>query len=340
MLSSHTVKKRDNNNAVINILKLAYTQKNSNVFAYMLRLTYNIHTYIAKARLSFCAHTNRRDAVNRLIFRIFRPIYTQRNHTQSSNSTLFTRWAHIRHTHIYCEDTIQLLRTYTSMQCSKSVGFLIFWSIYMHRNHIHCKDTTQSLLIYTERQQRLCARAATHIRHTHIHCEGTTQLLRIYTSAWCSKSIDFSLYQVDLHASQSHTLRRHDIVFAHIHRTTATSLTHIHHTHTYCEGTTQLLRIYTLAWCSKLIDFSIFWVIYMHRKHIHCKDMTQSLLIYTERQQRLCARAATNIRHLHSHCKDTTQLLHTYTSVQRSKLINFDFLIDLHASQIHRSKLI
>ncbi len=124
--------------------------------AYMLQLIYDIYTYTAKARLSFCAHTDRRDAVNRSIFRIFRSIYTQRNHTQSSNSALFTRW--------------------------------------------------------------------THIRHIHIYCEGTTQLLRIYTSAWCSKSIDFSLYQIDVHASQSHTLRRHDTVFAHIHRTTATSL--------------------------------------------------------------------------------------------------------------------
>ncbi len=135
----------------------------------MLQLIYITHTYIAKARLSFCASTHLCDAVNRSIFRIIR-------------------------------------------------------SIYMHRNHIHCKDTTQSLLIYTEQQQRLCARAATSIRHLHSHCEGTTQLLRIYMLAWCSKSIDFSHYQVNLHASQAHTLQRHDTVFAHIHRTTATSL--------------------------------------------------------------------------------------------------------------------
>ena len=63
--------------------------------------------------------------------------------------------------------------------------------------------------------------------------------------------------------------------------------------------------------------------IYMHHNHIHCKDTTQSLLIYTERQQRLCARTATNIRHSHSHYKDTTQLLHTYTSMQCSKSIDF-----------------
>ncbi len=136
-------------------LKLAYTQKNSNVFVYMLQLIYNIYIYTAKARFSFCAHTDRRDAVNWSVFRIFRPIYTQRNHTQSSNSALFTRWTHIQYTHIYCEGMIQLLRTYTSVQRSKSINF------------------------------------------------------------------DFL---INLHASQIHTLQKHDIVFAHIHRTTATSL--------------------------------------------------------------------------------------------------------------------
>ncbi len=126
------------------------------IAAYMLQLIYNIYIYIAKARLSFCAHMNRRDAVNWSIFRIFRLIYTQRNHIQSSNSTLFTCWTYIWHTHIYCEDT--------------------------------------------------------------------TQLLHIYTSAWCSKSIDFSLYQINVHAAQSHTLRKHNTIFAYIHKTTATSL--------------------------------------------------------------------------------------------------------------------
>ncbi len=314
----------------------------------MLQLIYNIYTYIAKTWFSFCAHTDRHDAVNRSIFRIFRSIYTQCNHTQSSNSALFTRWTHIWYTHIYYEDTIQLLHIYTFTWCSKSIDFFalsdqftciaiiyiaktrhnlcsytqndsnvfahalqliyithtytaktrlnfctftdlynaanqsifpIFRSIYthrnyiqssdntwlsveliydihtytaktrlsfctftrlqnavnrsifcfirliyMHRNHIHCKDMTQSLLIYTERQQRSCISAATHIHHTYTHCKDTTQLLHIYTLAWCSKSINFSHYQIDLHALQSHTLRRHDTVFAHIHRMTATSL--------------------------------------------------------------------------------------------------------------------
>ncbi len=154
---------------IIDVLKLTYTQKNSNVFAYMLQLIYNIHIHTVKTWLSFCAYTDRCDAVNRSIFRIFRLIYTQRNHTQSSNSALFTCW--------------------------------------------------------------------TYIWYTYIYCEGMIQLLRIYRLAWCSKSIDFSLYQIDLHALQSHTLQRHDIVFAHIHRTTATSLcmrcnSYTSHTHT------------------------------------------------------------------------------------------------------------
>ncbi len=36
MLSLHTVEERDNNNAIVDALKLTYTQKNSNIFAYML----------------------------------------------------------------------------------------------------------------------------------------------------------------------------------------------------------------------------------------------------------------------------------------------------------------
>ncbi len=146
-------------------------------------------------------------------------IYTERQQRLCAHVA-----THIRHTHIYCEGTTQLLRTYTSMQRSKSINLLIFWLTYMRCKYIHCEDTTQSLLIYTERQQRLCTCAATHIHHIHIHCKDTIQLLHIYTFAWCSKSIDFLIYQINLHASQSHILRRHNTVFAHIHRTTATSL--------------------------------------------------------------------------------------------------------------------
>jgi len=184
VLSSYTIEKRSNDNVIINALKLTYIQNNSNVFAYTLQLIYNIYIYIMKARLSFCAYTDRCDAVNRLIFRIFRPIYMQRNHTQSSNSALFTCWAHIWHTYIYYE--------------------------------------------------------------------GTIQLLHIYTSAWCSKLIDFSLYQINVHALQSHTLQRHDTVFAHIHRMTATSLrtrcnSYTSHTHTLWRQDSAFAHIHICA---------------------------------------------------------------------------------------------
>ncbi len=116
----------------------------------MLQLIYDIHTVIAKAQLSFCAHTRLCNAVNQSIS--------------------------------------------------------IFWSIY--------------------------------IRHKYIHCKDMTQLLHIYMLARCSKLIDFLHYQIDLHASQSHTLQRHDTVFAHIHRTIATSL------HTHCNSYTS--HIHTL----------------------------------------------------------------------------------------------
>ena len=110
-----------------------------------------IYTYIAKARLSFCAHTHLCDAVN------------------------------------------------------QSVS--IFWLIYMHHNHIYCKDMTQSLLIYTERQQRLCACAATHIRHIHIYT-AKTQLSFCAHTHLCnavnrSISIFWSIYMRRKYIDQS-----------------------------------------------------------------------------------------------------------------------------------------
>ncbi len=142
-------------------------------------------------------------------------------------------------TYIYIAKTRLSFCTSTRLQDAVNQSiFCIIRLIYMHRNHIHCKDTIQSLLIYTEWQQRLCTCIATHIHHIHIHCKDMIQLLHIYMLMWCSKSINFSLYWIDVHASQSHTLQRHDIVFAHIHRTTATSL------HTCCNSYTS--HIHTL----------------------------------------------------------------------------------------------
>ncbi len=208
----------------------------------------------------------------------------------------------------------------------------------MHCNHIHDENMTQSLLIYTERQQRLCAHAATHIHHTHIHCKDTTQLLHIYRLAQCSKSIDFfalsdwfTCITITYIAKTWHSLcsytQNNSNVFAHM-------LQLIYITHIYIAKTWLSFCAYTHL-CNAVNQLiSIFWLIYIHHNYIHCKDMTQSLLIYTERQQRLCTCAATHIRHIHIHCEGTIQLLHTYTSVQRSKSIDFSlYQIDLHASQ-------
>ncbi len=138
----------------------------------------------------------------------------------------------------------------------------------------------------------------------------------------------------NLHALQSHTLQRHDTVFAHIHRMTATFL------HMRCNSYTLHIHIAKtrLSFCTftrlhDAVNRSIFHfirLIYMHCNHIHCKDTTQSLLIYTEQQQRLCAHAATNIQHSHSYCKDMIQLLRTYTFVQCSKSINFSIFWSIY----------
>ena len=308
----------------------------------MLQLTYNIYIHIAKARLSFRAHTDRCDAVNRSIFRIFRSIYMQRNHTQSSNSALFTCWTHIRHTHIYCEGTTQLLRTYTSMWCSKSINFLLSDRFTCVANTYTAK-TRHSLCSYTEWQQRLCAHAATHIHHTYIHCEGTTQLLHIYTSAWCSKSINFLLYQIDLHALQSHTLQRHDTVFAHTQNDSnvfAHALQLIYITHTYTAKARLSFCTYTHLCNAVNLSISIFWLMYM-RCNIHrttatslrtrCNSYTSHT--YTAKAwlsfcastrswnavNRLIFRLIESIymHRNHIHCKDTTQSLLIYTEQQQ-----------------------
>ncbi len=121
--------------------------------------------------------------------------------------------------------------------------------MYMHRNQIHCEDMTQSLLIYTERQQRLCAHAATNIRHSHSHCEGTTQLLRTYTSVRRSKSIDFSLYQIDNDSN----------VFAH-------ALQLIYDIHTVIAKTRFSFCAHTHLCDAENQSISIFWSTYMRRK--------------------------------------------------------------------------
>ena len=206
-----------------------------------VKLTYDIHTYTTKTWFSFCTYTRWCDAVNRSIFRFsdrytcITNIYTAKtwyslcSYTQNDSNVFAHMLQFIYITHTYTAKTWSSFCAFTRLHdaVNRSI-FRFIRSIYTHRNHIHCKDTTQSLLIYIKQQQRLCTHIATHIHYIHIHCKDMIKLLHIYTSAWCNKSIDFSLYQINLHASQSHTLQRHSIVFAHIHRMTATSL------HTCC----------------------------------------------------------------------------------------------------------
>jgi len=183
-----------------------YTQNDSNIFAYTLQLIYITHTYIAKARLSFCAYTRLHDAVNWSFLLYWIDLHASQSHTLQRHDTVFAHIHRMTATSLRMRCNSYTSYTYTaktwfSFCTSTRLCNAVNWSnfrfirlIYMHRNHIHCKDTTQSLLIYTERQQRLCACAATNIWHLHSHCESTIQLLRTYTSVQCSKSINFSVF--------------------------------------------------------------------------------------------------------------------------------------------------
>ncbi len=175
----------------------------------MLWLIYNIHTYIAKTWLSFYAHTDRCETVNWLIFRIFRSIYTQHNHTQSSNSALFTCWIYIHHTHIHCKDMTQLLHIYRLAWCSKSIDFFIFRLIYTHCNHIQSSNSAWLSIEFIYNIHTYIAKTwfsfctstrlhnavnwsifcfirsiyihCNHMHCNHIHCKNMTQSLLIYT---------------------------------------------------------------------------------------------------------------------------------------------------------------
>ncbi len=74
----------------------SYTQNDSNVFAHALQLIYDNHTVIAKAQLSFCAHTHLCDAVNRSIS-IFWSIYMRRKYINQNLSSSFS-WMIIQRT--------------------------------------------------------------------------------------------------------------------------------------------------------------------------------------------------------------------------------------------------
>ena len=154
----------------------SYTQNDSNIFAHSLQLIYNIHIIIAKTRLSFCTSTRLRDAVNWSIFRFIRLIYMHCNHIHCENKTqsllIYTEWqqrlcayvaTHIRHTHIHCKDTIQLLCIYTLAWCSKSIGFSIFWSIYMRCKYINQSSSSSFSWVIIQRTQKLTSKWSTFI---------------------------------------------------------------------------------------------------------------------------------------------------------------------------------
>ncbi len=75
----------------------SYTQNNCNIFAHALQLIYVTHIHIAKARLSFCAHTHLCNAVNRLIFSIFWSIYMRCKYIDQNSFSSFS-WVIIQRT--------------------------------------------------------------------------------------------------------------------------------------------------------------------------------------------------------------------------------------------------
>ncbi len=124
---------------------------------------------------------------------------------------------------------------------------------------------------------------------------------------WCSKSINFLLYQINLHALQSHTLQRHDTVFAHIHRTTATSLrmrcnSYTSHTYILQRHNSAFMHIHicVTVWCSKLISFD--FLIDLHALQSHTLQRHDIIFAYIHRT------TATSLR---MRCNSYTS--HTYT---------------------------
>ncbi len=159
-------------------------------------------------------------------------------------SIIYVRRAHIQHTHIYCKDMIQLLRTYTSVWRSKSINFDFL--IDLHTLQIHTLWRHD-----TERQQRLCVHALQLIyniytviakarlsfcTHTHL-CNAVNQSISIFWSIY--------IHRKYIHCkNMTQTLL---IYTEQQQRLCACAATYIHHTHTHCKDTTQLLHIYTLV---------------------------------------------------------------------------------------------
>ncbi len=188
---------------------------------------------------------------------------------------------HIRHTHIHCKGTTQLLRIYKLAWCSKSIDFPIFRPIYTHCNHTQSSNSAwlnvelvYNIHTYTAKtwlsfctSTRSCDAVnqsifriirSIYMHRNHIHCKDTTQSLLIYTE-----------WQQHLYAYAA---------------------TNIRHSHNHCEGTTQLLRTYTSVQCSKLIDFSVFWSIYMRRKYIDQSSFSSFSWVIIQRTWKLTSK--------------------------------------------------
>jgi len=152
----------------------------------------------------------------------------------------------------------------------------------------------------------------------------------------------FLLYQINLHALQSHTLQRHDIVFAHIHRKTATSLhtrcnSYISHTHTLQRHDSAFTHLQTcvmqqINWFFPFSD-RFTHIAITHRAVTTLDSALNLYMTFTHTLRRhdsafahlhvwvnrsiFCFIRSIYMHRNHIHCKNTTQSLLIYTKRQQ-----------------------
>ncbi len=128
--------------------------------------------------------------------------------------------------------------------------------------HTHIAKTWLSFCAYTHLcdavNQSISIFWSIYMHHKHIHCKDMTQSLLIYTE-------------------------RQQRLCAH-------AATNIRHSHSHCKGMIQLLRIYTSVQCSKSIDFSIFWSIYMRHKYVNQNSSSSFSWVIIQRTQKLTSK--------------------------------------------------
>ncbi len=182
----------------------------------------------------------------------------------------------IWHSHSYCKDMTQLLRIYTLMQHSKSIDFQ-FSDQFTCIANTYIAKTWHNLCSYTQNNSNVFAHMLQLIYITHIYIVKTWLSFCTSTDLRdAANQLIFPIFKsIYTHCNYIHckdTTQSLLIYTEWQQRLCAHAATHIHHTYIHYKDTTQLLRIYTLVWCSKSIDFSIFWSIYMR-----CKYINQSL---------------------------------------------------------------